>query len=195
MADRPLWRIQRPRFPQRVSIMGFRLSVTATRDDWLSAFGDTSDALPVRFHLLEMHPSETIPSFTLAQIPGLGEATHGILTLETACLATPTERLVNPYGVERNDGSVVYYVNQVSCPDSFVFRPGGAFRDDYFVVGEISSLYDQGIAPKFAQKVMQRIRRKFHRAPHFWLGAECFNRHAETGVFTDDYRTVKYPIH
>lgn len=167
--------------------MSFRLRIAATREDWIGLLGEVNGGELLQFYPMVAPSREDIAPVRLENLPGLGTAKSGILVQEESYLALPaTERAV-PREIRQNNGDIRYVLDQLTHPDSLIFRPGGLWQSDCYLIGEIASLHDFGLAVKAAKKLKSVVKKRFYFREAYWIGPECHSLYPHC-TFTTDCR-------
>ena len=167
--------------------MAFTLRMAATREDWLNLFRKVKGDELLRFYPTYTYSWDEISPQHLEDLKGLGLAKRGILVQEDSFLAVPATVQVVSQTIHQDDGTIRYSMTQLTNPDSFIFRPGGLWGSSYFIIGEVSSLYNTGIAAGIGKKMRGAIRRHFHVHEGSRVGPECYALYSDR-TFTTDYR-------
>lgn len=166
--------------------MGFRLQVAATKNDWLSVFQQIRDSNKLKFYPCGVHMSTEVSACSLEAIPDLGVALKGFSISEPAYLASAEEKMVFRK-FQLLEGGMRYSLDQSLNPQSFILIPAGIFQGAYFVAGEISSIYKDGLAVTIARHAISYIRRHWF-SDEFCIGPECYSLYKDSREFGIDFR-------
>jgi hypothetical protein len=168
--------------------VGFQLHIAATRNDWVELFRQANADEPLRFYRTTVSDLESITPMRLEDIPDLGIARTGILVQEDYYLALPATERVFAREIRQNDGVIRYEVDQLTNPDSLNFWPGGLWKNDFYVFGEMSSVHKSGVCADVVKKMRRIMRKTFEYSGIFWIGPECRRLYSHC-TFTYDFRT------
>ena len=160
------------------------------KNDWLDLFNKANAVEQLRFYRTVSSHLESISPIHLNNIPNLGTARTGILVQEDHYLTLPaTERAV-PREIHQNNGEIRYNVDQLANPDSFYFWPGGIWKNDCFLLGEMASVHNVGFTVAIVKKIRYVMSKTFDFQGAYWIGPECQRLYSHFNI-TTDYR---YPI-
>ena len=167
--------------------MSFQLHIAATRNDWIELFGKANGDEILRFYASSTSSEEAGIPMRLELLPDLGTAKTGILVQETAYLAIPTTQRVVHREIHQHNGEIRHAVDQLTNSDSFSFRPGGLWANNFFLIGEMSSVYKVGVAADVVKRMRRILRKTFDFRGIYWIGPECQCLYSHC-TFTLDYR-------
>lgn len=115
-----------------------------------------------------------------ADIPKLGIAQEGNADKEATYIVLPQEIPCKVREVNRPGGVVGWVVDQLSNPDCVVLRPGGTFKKEAVISGEISSIGATEGATALFRKMVPHIIGDFRRVQSYWVGPEA-EKHLKRG--------------
>ena len=167
--------------------MSFQIHIAATRNDWIELFSKIDGDEILQLYASEASNVESIIPTRLADVPELGIARTGILVQEPYYLAIPVTGRIVPREIHQDDGLIRYAVDQLTNHDSFSFRPGGLWKNDYYVIGEMSSVHNAGVASEVVKKMRKIMRKTFKFGGIYWISPECQRLYSHC-TFTMDYR-------
>lgn len=168
--------------------MGFQFFGAATRADWLEAFQSVRRGAELQYYLVDFYPEPSVRALSLEEIEHLDASPTGILIGGNFYYALLPEQSLTTEKLNMYDGTVKYVIDRYSQPSTFIFRPGGLYDSQYFVISEMSSVYDKDGSVDVAKRVMSYARRHWHRGNGYWIGPDCYDRYNGSRIFTEDYR-------
>jgi len=165
--------------------MGFRLSIAATKADWINLFEEANLIDLLSFYPTSTWAFEGIIPMRLGDVHDLGNLKFGDLIHEDRYLVLPVNEPPLPREIRLNIGGVRYALDQLINSDSFMFSPGGVWEDDCYVPGEISSRHKSGISVLVPKKIRNVLRRKYRYLNGDWIGPECSRLYPHYRYSTD----------
>lgn len=173
--------------------MGFRFYCVATIEDWFDAFGKIKEGMELLFYSEAFHEQPNIQPFTLTDLPSLDttmQPTTG--GQESYRVLLPSQKIVMEtiylQTIPRPINNVRYLIDSYNNPYTFVFRPGGLLDEEYFIVSEISSRYDQKGSVSVAKRFVSYARRHWEWENTVWIAPNCKAKFGRTHRFTEDAR-------
>jgi hypothetical protein len=167
--------------------MAFRINIAATRNDWIRLLKEARGEDLLRFYAMTAPERDQLAPMRLEEIQGLGIARFGILVQEASYLALPATEPPIPEEILLNRGGRRHALDQRNNPDSFILRPGGLWKEDCYLIGEISSLHSVGLAFDVSRKIKNALRRTCQSRSIYWVAPECLERYSHC-AFTADCR-------
>jgi hypothetical protein len=115
--------------------------------------------------------------FSYRDIPDLGRAFHPSAVANRQYLVSLKGTVVCIRDVPQYSGGVLFAVDLILNEDSIVFSPGGRYRDDVLLYGEIGTLSPP---PSAASKslytfVAKAFRRDFRKVREYFVGPEALD--------------------
>jgi hypothetical protein len=132
----------------------------ATHIDLQGVFATVEGDAPLSYYECGNYEIPTLHTYLAGlQIPHLGESESGGRAIRQLLVAEP-EYQIRIEAVRQRRGGVLHFVDARRNPDVAILNPGGIFRDECVIQGEIAALANP--SPKSRQ-----IYRRFHRAMRF----------------------------
>jgi len=158
--------------------MGFRISIAATREDWIDLFFESNIIELLNFYPMSTNALEDVASLRIDEVPNLGVAEFGALVQENSYLVLPANEPPAPREIHLNSGGIRYAFDQLINPDSLIMTPGGLWKNNCYVVGEVSSLHNTGISVTVPKKIRSVLRKKYRYSDGYWVGPKCIDQYS-----------------
>jgi hypothetical protein len=85
-------------------------------------------------------------------------------------LVTAAGAEVNLRKITRNNGTIVWSVDQLENPDSTVLQHGGLFKENILLSGEVRTCSKTTVAQRLQRAFDAAIRKHFVKIQAFWVG-------------------------
>lgn len=146
----------------------------ATKKDLLPGLTSIEAVIDIQYILVGRSEVPEPKFYAQAEdIPSLGIAKVGNAEQEASYIVLPREIACRVREVNRPGGVVGWVVDQLSNPDCVVLRPGGTFKKEAVVSGEISSIGATEGATALFRKMVPYIIGDFRRIQSYWVGPEA----------------------
>lgn len=170
-----------------------QLSFYATKNDLLKTL--EAAASKVGFCYACVSPIEggsPVLYETAEVIPDFSTALYGDLNKETFCLLIPPGVDPKTRNVEQRNGSIKYFFDQHSHPESVVLKPGGVMNgSECIIAGQIGSASQDQWSDSLYKIVSASLRKQFTKIKSFYVGQEALEK------FNQGFRltpSIKSPI-
>ena len=144
----------------------------ATSDDLLPLLSAVESKFDLRYTMVGHHPSPNVEVWTRgADLPSIHKPS--LVDSSAACpayLVTPHQASVVSREIRRDDGSLIFAVDQRENPESVVFAHGGRFGEDILLHGRVSTASRTPGALKLQRAFESAIRKQFVRIRAFYVG-------------------------
>ncbi|MFT5433042.1 MAG: hypothetical protein ACI9OJ_003747 [Myxococcota bacterium] len=146
----------------------------ATKKDLLPGLTRIEEAIDIQY-ILVGRSEVPEPEFYehASEIPSLCIAKVGNAVQEAQYIVLPREIPCRVREVNRPGGVIGWVVDQLSNPDCAVLRPGGTFKKEAVISGEISSIGASEVATTLFRKMVPQIIGDFRRIQSYWVGPEA----------------------
>lgn len=158
-----------------------RTQFFAMREDLLPVFADVEEKVAIRYALAGRFLEPSFLTYSSgAEIPNLSLAIYGSAIACNFYLvygAATTLKLDKVIEKDRHGkpGGTSYHLNQLLNPDTIVFSPGGLWKGEILLYGEVATVPHVTDSAKERLRYFQRaIRKHFQRIGHYWVGADAF---------------------
>jgi len=151
--------------------LSYRRPLFATKKDLLPCLERIEEVVPIRYTLVGK--SETAePKFyeSASDIPSLSIAKIGNAVQEATYIVLPATMDCQVREVNRPGGVIGWVVDQLSNPDCVVLRPGGTFKTEAVIPGEISTIGATEAATALFRQMVPMIIGDFRRVQSYWVG-------------------------
>lgn len=154
--------------------MSYRRPLFATKKDLLPALTRLEAEVDIKYTLVGRSESPEPPFYTAAQdIPKLSVAQVGDALHEASYIVLPADFDCKVREVKRPGGVIGWVVDQLTNPDAVVLRPGGTFKREAIIPGEISTIGATEIATSLFRTMVPFIIGDFRRIQSYWVGEDA----------------------
>jgi hypothetical protein len=154
--------------------MAKRITFFATLADLTPVLEAVEAKRPLKYTLMGLLELPALQSWDSGlKIPQLGTALAGQQPQERYFLVTAPDIEVQIEPVPQRRGGVRYDVAQDENPQSVVVQPGGMFRDQGLIVGEILTASSHPVSTEFFKLFSQEIKKRFVRIKSDYVGPEA----------------------
>jgi len=122
--------------------------------------------------LADAERSRELRHVSLAGMEGLGISRTGN-HLEPSYLVAPRNVAVAARAVPQRKGGVLFALDQMENPSTFVFQPGGIFEQQCLVAGHIGTIHEDPIGKELLQDFSRAVTRGFKKVRSYWVGPEA----------------------
>lgn len=139
-----------------------RLRFFALRDDLLPVLQRVESKGSLRYTRFGHSPTPRCESFVCAaEIPDLGIAKNESSINGDLYLVGEMDVAIKTRQIERNSGEVVFTVDQLANPDTVCFRPGGLWRGEILLYGEVATVSNTNRAQDLMKRFKNEMRKYF----------------------------------
>lgn len=148
---------------------------------------------PIKYVLYEYLPMPEFTSYqSYVEIPDLGVSSTDSLMGSNAYFIFPKEAKINYMPVEWPNNEIVFAFDHILNPDSVCLTPGGMWKDEAVIAGEISSIYSDGFVKQIATVFRRKMKKTFYaRVGVFWIGYCAKARYLEGKRLTNSTRSPR----
>ena len=151
-----------------------RIRFFALKDDLLPVLQHIESKGSLRYTRFGHFPTPQCGSFVrAAEIPNLGIAKNESSIGCDMYLVAEMGVAINTRRIERNSGEVVFSVDQLLNPDTVCFRPGGLWRDEIVLDGEVATVSDTNRAQDLMKRFKSGVRKHFTSVRGTHVGAKA----------------------
>lgn len=118
-------------------------------------------------------PRETSYS-SYKDIEHLGVALRGSQSQEAIYLVSDAQTKIVLREIQRRDGTIGYAVDQLLNPATVSLAPGGLFRDDCVIAGQVGTATTDKKSLELFNLIAREVRRRFKKVKSYWVGPEAF---------------------
>ncbi len=154
--------------------MSYRRPLFATKKDLLPGLLALEAEIDVKYTLVGRSEIPE-PKFyaSAADIPSLSTAKIGNAVQEASYIVLPATIDCQVREVNRPGGVIGWVVDQLSNPDSVVLRPGGSYKQEAVIPGEVSTIGATEVATALFRRMVPLIIGDFRRIQSYWVGEQA----------------------
>lgn len=146
----------------------------ATKTDLLRVLGRVETSLAIKYVQGGIVPEGAPHTYSSGnELPNLGYSRYGSSAGSTRYLVTDVGREVIPELVRCSDGSSHLVVNQLLNPDSVVLTPGGLWKRDILLFGNVGAAANTPITRKLMNAFGRALGGEFVKVRAFHVGPEA----------------------
>ena len=146
----------------------------ATKADLESLLQEVEMAESLQYTRIQLADAQDFPTVsTLLGLPDLGRANEADINLTTAYLVARSGRPMEVRRVPQRSGGLKYALDQLSNPETIVFRPGGVFGDGCLLAGAVGTASAHPESMSLLKSFRVPLLRRFSRVKSFHLGKEA----------------------
>lgn len=130
----------------------------------------------VSISYVRMGPSSSTVAERFASgdsIPNLGRAERDSAAACDEYLVIPDKRIVEVRPVRTTDGTLQYFVDQLSNPNSVTFAPGGIWSKEVLLNGRVATVHDDADSQNLMKNFASELRKSFHKVKAYWVGPQA----------------------
>jgi hypothetical protein len=155
-------------------LQGSSLELFCTQSDLLSLFDlvEASSALTyAQTGLWEVAVAKLYASGR--DLPNLGISILGETSTEASYLVLEAGQTANVEAVPQRNGGVLYAVDQMLNPDTVVLKPGGIYRHECVIAGQLAAISTSSASQALFVRFSRAIRQTFSKHRSYWIGVEA----------------------
>jgi hypothetical protein len=128
------------------------------------------------------------PSCSFTKIESFGIPKFGNMGLEDSFLLSDPDLEIKIKPVPQDKGGIKYSISTPLNPNTLRLRPGGLFRGNIVISGELMKYSDEPFAKEMFRLFQREVKRQFrkHDTYPYWLGKEASVMHVAGNLLTDD---------
>src|SRR5215831_3515074 len=150
---------------------GKSMEIFATRADLLTMLLAVETQGPVTYAQTGLFEEDTPRLFARgADIPSLGISASGSTGRGPFFMAFDPRHPVRASPIPQRAGGVLYAVDQKDNPHTVVLKPGGMYKEECLIAGQIGTISDSSESIALYGRFAKHIKKAFARVRSNWLG-------------------------